>query len=204
MRNKLPLINLNQNEFPDWSELDYYDIINLDSAQQYYHKKKSNKESIFIGGGTCEIIEKGKRFKLKYGDNYISQDVDLKIVSGSQKATIIIVGGNWGSLIGNSGVFRMTWSPNPRNIGDPTDYDRNTDFDNHFHDCDEYWIIFNGSADVVSEGNRYHVSNGDCLITKMGDHHDIVNIEDYFEGIYFETTLKGKKRLGHLWNHTHN
>jgi hypothetical protein len=38
----------------------------------------------------------------------------------------------------------------------------------------------------------------------MGDHHDIVNIEDYLEGIYFETTLKGKKRLGHLWNHTHN
>ena len=69
MRNKVPLINLKQNKFPDWSEFDYYDIIWMDSAEQYYH-----------------------------------------------------------------------------------------------------------------------IADGDCVITKMGDHHDIVNIKDFFEAIYFETT----------------
>lgn len=200
----MPVTNINQNNFPDWSELDYFDVIRLDFLQEYSHKKKSNKESIFIGEGNCELVWNKRKSILHYGDHFHNSAAAIDIISNTKQCTLIIIGGNWDDQTGNSGVFKMRWSPNPRNIGDPTDYDRNTDFDNHYHDCDEYWIIFNGNADVVSEGNHYHISDGDCLITKMGDHHDIVHIEDYLEGIYFETTLRGEKRLGHLWKYKEN
>ena len=37
----------------------------------------------------------------------------------------------------------------------------------------------------------------------MGHHHDIKYVGEPLEAVYFETTLMGKKRRGHLWNHTH-
>lgn len=199
----MPITNLNKNEFPFWSEIEYYNIIKLNNNQKYYHRKKSEKEEIFIGRGDCDLFLDENVSKLKYGNHYTVDAESVDIISKSEQSIVIIVGGNWETKIGNCGVFKMTWSENPKNIGDPTNYDRNTDFDNHYHDCDEYWIIFNGTAVVMSEGNQYIISEGDCVITKMGDHHDIVNINDILEGVYFETTLKGKQRLGHLWEHTH-
>jgi mannose-6-phosphate isomerase-like protein (cupin superfamily) len=43
------------------------------------------------------------------------------------------------------------------------------------------------------------VNAGDCIATKMGDHHDFPIVKEKIHGVYFETTLKGEKRLGHLW-----
>jgi len=71
------------------------------------------------------------------------------------------------------------------------------------HDCDEYWIILKGSGIAVSENVEYKFSAGDCIVTKAGDHHDIPIIYEEVFGVYFETTLIGKKRIGHLWTHTH-
>ena len=97
----------------------------------------------------------------------------------------------------------MKNSESPINIGDSVNYARRTNFDNHFHDCDECWIIFEGSGVAVSENIEYKFSAGDCILTKAGDHHDIPIVYEEISGVYFESTLKGKKRLGHLWNHTH-
>jgi mannose-6-phosphate isomerase-like protein (cupin superfamily) len=91
----------------------------------------------------------------------------------------------------------------PRNIGDPVDYPRTNDFDNHYHDFDEFWIILKGSGLAVSEGVKYKFTGGDIIATRMGDHHDLSEVHEDIHGIYFETSLKGQKRLGHLWEHTH-
>jgi mannose-6-phosphate isomerase-like protein (cupin superfamily) len=56
---------------------------------------------------------------------------------------------------------------------------------------------------VVSEGKAYEVAPGDCLATGMGHHHDFPRVHEPVKGVYFETTLEGLKRRGHLWNHTH-
>ena len=40
----------------------------------------------------------------------------------------------------------------PRDSGDPVDYPKTTGFDNHYHDCDEYWIIYEGSGVAVKAG----------------------------------------------------
>ncbi|MCB0732274.1 MAG: hypothetical protein KDC88_14720, partial [Ignavibacteriae bacterium] len=131
----MPITNLNKNEFPFWSEIEYYNIIKLNNNQKYYHRKKSEKEEIFIGRGDCDLFLDENVSKLKYGNHYTVDAESVDIISKSEQSIVIIVGGNWETKIGNCGVFKMTWSENPKNIGDPTNYDRNTDFDNHYHDC---------------------------------------------------------------------
>ena len=72
-------------------------------------------------------------------------------------------------------------------------------FDLHFHDADEYWIVFSGKARVLSEGKEYIIGSGDVLCTRMGDEHDILeNIEAPLRTFWFEDELKGQKRPGHL------
>ena len=69
----------------------------------------------------------------------------------------------------------------------------------HFHDADEYWLVFEGRARVMSEGREYDVGPGDVLCTKMGDEHDIVEIlEAPFKCFFIEDELRGRKRPGHL------
>ena len=88
-------------------------------------------------------------------------------------------------------------------MGDPVPYPKTTNFDCHYHDCDEYWILFEGSGTAVSEGNSYVVGAGDCVATGMGHHHDFPDVAERVQAVYFETTLAGQQRVGHLWDHTH-
>ena len=56
---------------------------------------------------------------------------------------------------------------------------------------------------MVSEERHYTFESGDCIITGMQHHHDIPRVMESLDAVYFETTLHGKKRHGHLWDHTH-
>lgn len=69
----------------------------------------------------------------------------------------------------------------------------------HFHDADEYWLIYSGRAIVLSEGEEYELGPGDILCTRMGDEHDVLEvIEAPFECFYIEDELTGRQRPGHL------
>ena len=91
-------------------------------------------------------------------------------------AVIIRIGGFWSEEIGTYGIFSLQKSSTPKNIGDSVLYERNTEFDNHFHDFDEYWIIFDGKGRAVSEGRFFEVTAGDCIATQKGDHHDFAEV----------------------------
>ncbi len=81
-------------------------------------------------------------------------------------------------------------------FGDVTDAES---FDCHFHDADEYWIVYSGKARVLSEGVEYVIGPGDVLCTRMGDEHDILEIiESPLRTFWFEDELKGQCRPGHL------
>jgi mannose-6-phosphate isomerase-like protein (cupin superfamily) len=49
-------------------------------------------------------------------------------------------------------------------------------FDCHYHDCNEYWLIFKGKAKVMSEGKEYYVKPGDIVCTRTGDEHDVLEV----------------------------
>lgn len=71
-------------------------------------------------------------------------------------------------------------------------------FDRHYHDCDEYWLIYDGSARVMSEGEEYLIGAGDIVCTKAGDEHDILEVHRDLKGFYFEGALVPGGEPGHL------
>jgi len=72
-------------------------------------------------------------------------------------------------------------------------------FDRHYHDADEYWLVFEGRARVMSEGQEHVIGPGDILCTRMGDEHDILEIIDGpLRCFYIEDELRGEERPGHL------
>ncbi len=71
-------------------------------------------------------------------------------------------------------------------------------FDCHYHDCDEYWLVFGGKAKIMSEGITYYVKPGDIVCTKAGDEHDVLEVYEDLEAFWVEDALpecKGRKHF---------
>lgn len=203
----MPVVK-NYTELPDWAEVKFYEIINLKPNFIIDIHNKYNKEVVFIVSGVSTIIS---NFEMKYlkAGSYHEFNSGIKkysIQTGNEYCLIVRITGNWSNECGTKGVFVIENSALPKNIGDASEYDeiRKTDFDNHFHDCDEYWIIVNGSGKISTEGKLFEIESGNCVVTQAGIHHDFIDIYKTVHGVYFETSLKGLKREGHLWNHTHS
>jgi mannose-6-phosphate isomerase-like protein (cupin superfamily) len=71
-------------------------------------------------------------------------------------------------------------------------------FDRHFHDCDEYWLVYKGRARVLSEGVEYLVGPGDIVCTETGQEHDVLAVSEDFEAFFWEDALPAGGRTGHL------
>lgn len=84
----------------------------------------------------------------------------------------------------SAGVFRV-----------PKDGGR---FDCHYHDCDEYWLVFEGRAKVMTEGSVAYVKRGDIVCTKRGDEHDVLEVYEDLVSFWFEDATQEGGRVGHL------
>ncbi len=71
-------------------------------------------------------------------------------------------------------------------------------FDRHYHDFEEYWLVFKGRAKVMSERREYIVEQGDIVCTRAGDEHDVVEVYEDLEAFYFEGVCPPGGRAGHL------
>ena len=87
------------------------------------------------------------------------------------------------SDVTSAGVFRV--EPNGR-------------FDLHYHDCDEYWLVFSGRARVLVGSRTYHVGPGDLVCTPTATEHDVVGIFETLEAFWFEAHTPPGGRIGHL------
>jgi mannose-6-phosphate isomerase-like protein (cupin superfamily) len=87
------------------------------------------------------------------------------------------------SDVTSAGIFRV--EPNGR-------------FDRHYHDCDEYWLLFAGRARVMVGSETYEVEAGDIVCTPTGTEHDIVGVYETLEGFWFEGRTPPGGRIGHL------
>jgi len=68
----------------------------------------------------------------------------------------------------------------------------------HFHDCDEWWVFTRGRALISTEGTEHEVSGGDMVYTPMGEEHEVIEVYEDLEGVWFEGPHQGRKRRGHL------
>ncbi len=105
-------------------------------------------------------------------------DEDLVIVRGLSPESRP----SW-SDVTSAGTFRV--EPNGR-------------FDRHFHDCDEYWLVFSGRAHVLVGTQTYAVGPGDIVCTPTGTEHDVVAVADTLEAFWFEARTPPGGRVGHL------
>jgi mannose-6-phosphate isomerase-like protein (cupin superfamily) len=71
-------------------------------------------------------------------------------------------------------------------------------FDRHYHDCDEYWLVFAGRARAVVGTTEYEIGPGDIVCTPTGTDHDIVGVYETLEAFWFEAATPPGGRVGHL------
>lgn len=69
--------------------------------------------------------------------------------------------------------------------------------DLHYHDCDEWWIVFAGRARVESAEGTTEVGPGDMLFTPAGERHRITAIEATTLA-WIEGPIRSGGREGHL------
>lgn len=108
----------------------------------------------------------------------MSTDEDMVVVRGLSPETRP----SW-SDVTSAGVFRV---------------EQNGRFDRHFHDCDEYWLVFAGRAIVLVGSATYPVEAGDIVCTPTGTEHDVVAVAETLEAFWFEGRTPEGGRIGHL------
>ena len=145
-------------------------------------------------GSRSQVLREGQFFDYAAGD---------PVVLRGSTGQAVHFAGDWGTELGGCGVFRAQNVDNPSDRGDPVSYKKTTNVDSHYHDCDEYWLLLEGRATVVIDGEHAEMRRGDCLPIPMGLHHDMPAAPEPVKAVYFEATLRGRKRTGHLWTHTH-
>ncbi|NIM94070.1 MAG: hypothetical protein GTO18_10220 [Anaerolineales bacterium] len=190
---------------PDWCELEYFEIVSLNTGEAHSFERLGASELLFVAEGECRIQWDDQELLVIEAADFelTSPTGNFEVTEVLKKARLVRLCGRWGEEIGGYGLFTYQGDEPVPYEGDPVDYEKTTKFDRHFHDCDEYWIIIEGRGIAVSEGKAYEIGPGDCVATGKGYHHDLPHIFERIKGIYFETTLEGEKRLGHLWEHTH-
>ncbi len=108
---------------------------------------------------------------------------DMPVIRTSNEAMHAGHRPEW-SQVTSAGIFAV-----PRDCGR---------FDCHYHDCNEYWLVFRGKAKIRSEGREYYVKRGDIVCTKAGDEHDVLEVYEDLEAFWFEDATPSAGRIGHL------
>lgn len=200
----MPLIVDGNGPFPHWCELEHYEIVDLADGGSHAFARTGQREKLIVARGQCRLVAPGDQL-LERGAvvDLDSEPGPFAIVEASPGTQLVRMAGRWGEETGGAGIFGVTRAKELGDGGDPVSYPKETRFDNHYHDCDEYWIVLEGRGVAVSEGKSYSVGPGDCVATGMGHHHDFPLVSEPVRAVFFETTLEGRKRRGHLWNHTH-
>lgn len=189
---------------PAWCELKHFEIISLHRDESVARRPATRTERLIGTLGTCQLRRGSRTLLLKEGQfiDLDPADGEWTMLGAADAAQVVRLCGEWGDDIAGCGVFRVRRTDTPNN-GDPVDYPKHTSIDRHYHDCDEFWIILEGAGEVVVDAEHTHVDPGDCLCIGMGHPHDFPLIDSEVKAVFFETTLYGRKRTGHLWNHTH-
>ena len=159
----MPVFKSGRSDVPAWCELQHFDIVELPTGGKHRFERGGTKEKLIVGRGRCQIAFGGQEILAEEGANLdiLGDDAPFDVLDVQADATLIRMCGEWGDETGGSGLFSVHDDDDRQDQGDPVDYEKRTCFDSHFHDCDEYWIVFEGSGIAVSEGKIYEVGSGD-------------------------------------------
>lgn len=187
-----------------WCELTGFEFVELTGLPRPI-AITAKKQRLLVTRGSCRLTSGQEAQVLCEGQFWDLDEIEGPFTAdaGDRTAQVLLLSGRWGTELGGCGVFRLTPSTLMGSKGDPVSYPKSTNFDSHYHDCDEYWVIIEGAGTVVIGSRSFEVEAGDCVAIGMGHHHDLPQVRADIKAAYFETTLQGKKRFGHLWEHKH-
>lgn len=200
----MPIFQSGLGNAPSWCEVEAFELVPLKEGESRLFKFPAPKEAYIVCRGLVEASARGINATLVEGSTFeaekrLPKGVSLKALSDD--VLICRLMGHWRSIT-SSGVFpARAGTPPARQT--PHDYEKTVAFDNHYHDCDEYWVFFEGRCRVASEGKLYEVGPGDCVATGMGWHHDVISVDGDVKAVWFEGPLEGAGRVGHLWEPVH-
>lgn len=201
----MPLFRHGLAEAPAWCELRSFAVVELPVGARHDFPRTAPRERLLVVAGACRVAHGAEERDATEGTKCELSALDdhFAVLAVREPTTLVHLCGRWGDETGGWGLFRVREVAEPVKRGDPVDYPTRTDIDNHYHDCDEFYLILAGRGTVVSEGRHYPVGPGDCVATGMGHHHDFPYAPEPVTAVFFETTLAGQRRRGHLWEHTH-
>lgn len=188
---------------PSWCELAAFDIVGLGAGERRTLRWSAPRARVLVTAGTVQVFGAGSRVLKERQFLDLDGDGSCEVVGISERSGLVLLSGRWGRDLGGCGLFDAENVDTPHDRGDPVAYPKRTAIDAHYHDCDEYWIILSGAGRVVVGGRHHDVKAGDCVAIGMGHHHDLPEAAAPVRAVFFETTLQGEKRVGHLWEHTH-
>ncbi len=198
----MPVFKAGPNQAPEWAEMEQFDIVELKPGETHVFPRIGQREKLIVGKGWCHVAWGVDETNAREGANLdIGPDRPydcFKVVAVLHDTTVIRMAGHWGEETGGSGIFAGPKVDVDEDRGDAVSYEKRTGFDCHYHDCNEYWLIFKGKAKVVTEGEAFYVKPGDIVCTQAGEEHDMTEVYEDVEAFYFEdATLEGG-RTGHL------
>ena len=190
---------------PDWCELQGFEVHRLTTGKTWEGSRGFPRERLLMSGGRALVSTGGKASVLRSGQFLdLADDANTwSVLASTDDADFVRLGGHWGDEIAGCGVWTLRNTTDPSDQGDPVSYPKHTRMDSHYHDYDEYWILLDGHATAVVSGQFHTLGPGDCVAIGAGHHHDMPDVQSPMRAVFFETTLLGKRRLGHLWEHTH-
>lgn len=189
---------------PDWCALRGFAVIALAHGETAGSERRAARERLLVTRGSVQVSFADTSRVLREGQFLdLPPEASTWTMRAARDAEVVRLSGRWGDELGGCGIFAAANVADPVNTGDPVAYAKTTSVDSHYHDCDEYWIILEGGGTVVVGDRQMAVSRGDCVPIGFGHHHDLATVTEPVRAVYFETTLEGEKRIGHLWNHTH-
>ena len=200
----MPVFNASSKP-PDWCELRRVEWIALRKGSPVDLAIGAPCDRLLVTSGQVLVrTDRGAQTLVQgqFIDLDPAETSEARLIPVIADSEILNFSGNWGSELGGCGIFSVVTDPDRVDVGDPVGYPKDTGFDCHYHDCDEYWIILEGRGAAVIEDMHFPVGPGDCVAIGRGFHHDFPQVSEPIRAAYFETTLEGLKRPGHLWAHT--
>lgn len=210
----MPLVkNYAYQQLPDWADLKMYKKYCFHQGETVEIAEDYDSLAFVVLCGTVEVTDgdvvtevgqyevyktKSKKFTVKgifKPPFYFVRNCDILLIGGTWKGADINL-----FFVNNSDI---PGNGSPVGAGTPCDYYRNTNFDNHYHDFDEFWIVCEGSGVVQDNGAFYEVSEGDCVATGAGYHHDFPIAHSFVRALAIEISPEGNQRHGHLCEQEH-
>lgn len=141
------------------------------------------KDRIIVIGGDVQVTSEHGRFTLHKRDYYdIPASGAVIANTGQSMAELVRIEGSWEQTIRSEICM---FQP-----GNPCDL--------HYHDGDEYWVVFRGHFNIDYDSLKIPTGPGELLAFGKGYEHGLMDIDEVMQAIVMAMPLEDQKRDGHL------